>query len=203
MKVFYYFKPYRLEKDKTVVRSIYGEDVQFINDRPRSVINMFEAGDIVIFNSVEDFIDISSSMGVISNIEMIVDEYMKLYEKGIDLMFDRSVQCNSLFIKTIESKDQDFVSILRKCILNYAGQRDIEMKYRRKHVITAMTNGNKVGIKKGTKLTTKKSVQMKEEIRKLSKDFEGTLNDEELMKNLGISRNSFYKYKKEIRDGGE
>ena len=199
MKVFYYFQPFRLEKDKSVVRSIYGDDVIFIRKRPWTVIDLFSPGDIIICNSVDDLVDYISNS--ITNVDLIVDEYMKIYEKGIDLMFDHSVQCNSLFIKTLESKEQDFVSILRKCVLNYVGQKDIEMKYRRKHVITAMNNGNKVGIKKGTKLTTKKSVQMKEEIRRQSKDFEGTLNDEELMKSLGISRNSFYKYKKEVREG--
>ena len=201
MKVFYYFEPFRLEKDKSVVRSIYGDDVIFIRKRPWNVIDLFSPGDIIICNSVDDLVDYISNS--ITNVDLIVDEYMKIYERGIDLMFDHSVQCNSLFIKTLESKEQDFVSILRKCVLNYVGQKDIEMKYRRKHVITAMNNGNRVGIKKGTKLTTKKSVQMKEEIRRQSKDFEGTLNDEELMKNLGISRNSFYKYKKEIREGGQ
>lgn len=50
----------------------------------------------------------------------------------------------------------------------------------------------------GKKLTTKKSLTVKEIIRKHSKDFEGSLNDIECMKLAGCARNSYYKYKKEL-----
>lgn len=49
-----------------------------------------------------------------------------------------------------------------------------------------------------TKLTTKKSVEAKEKILKHYKTFNGSLNDTEPMKLCNISRNSFYKYKKEV-----
>ena len=38
----------------------------------------------------------------------------------------------------------------------------------------------------------------KEEIVRLSKDFEGTLSDGECIKLIGIHRNTYYKYKKEL-----
>lgn len=57
-----------------------------------------------------------------------------------------------------------------------------------------------VGQKSGAKLTTKKSIQAKELIRKHSKDFGGSLNDAECMKLIGLARNTFYKYKKELRE---
>lgn len=41
----------------------------------------------------------------------------------------------------------------------------------------------------------------KEIIQKHSKDFSGTLSDAEVMKLAGISRNSYYKYKRELRCG--
>ena len=61
-------------------------------------------------------------------------------------------------------------------------------------------NGKQIGLEKGTKLTTKKSIAAKETIKKHSKDFNGTLADEDVIKLAGISRNSFYKYKREIRE---
>ena len=67
-------------------------------------------------------------------------------------------------------------------------------------IITARMNGKQIGLVKGTKLTTKKSIAAKETIKKHSKDFNGTLADEDVMKLAGISRNSFYKYKREIRE---
>ena len=51
---------------------------------------------------------------------------------------------------------------------------------------------------KGTKLTTKKSIVMKEKIKALNYSFEETMSNEETYQYLGISRNTFYKYKKEL-----
>ena len=64
--------------------------------------------------------------------------------------------------------------------------------------MTAMANGNRVGLKKGTRLITKKSIVMKAKIKEYSKEYDGPLNDDELIKSLGIARNSYYKYKKEL-----
>lgn len=51
----------------------------------------------------------------------------------------------------------------------------------------------------GKKLTTKKSVAAKEIIRKHNKSFGGNLNDKETAQLAGISINSLYKYKAELR----
>ena len=63
---------------------------------------------------------------------------------------------------------------------------------------TARLAGKQIGQKPGSKLTTKKSVQAKEIILKHSKTFSGNLNDIDCMKLAGISRNTFYKYKREL-----
>ena len=63
----------------------------------------------------------------------------------------------------------------------------------------AKKNGTQIGIKKGTCLTTKKSVECKVIILKHSKDFGGSLEDPDVIKLCGCSRNSYYKYKKEIK----
>ena len=63
---------------------------------------------------------------------------------------------------------------------------------------TARLNGKQIGQKKGMKLTTKKSIEAKDQIIKYSKDFKGTLNDVEAMKLIGLARNTYYKYKKEL-----
>lgn len=65
---------------------------------------------------------------------------------------------------------------------------------------TARLNGKQIGQEQGVKLVTKKSIQAKEQIKKYSRDFNGTLNDVDVMKLIGISRNSYYKYKKELSE---
>ena len=64
----------------------------------------------------------------------------------------------------------------------------------------AKKNGTQIGISKGTTLTTKKSIECKAIIQKHSKDFGGSLEDPDVIKLCGCSRNSYYKYKKEIKN---
>ena len=63
----------------------------------------------------------------------------------------------------------------------------------------AKRNGTPIGLIQGTTLTTKKSIDCKAIIQKHSKDFGGTLEDPDVMKLCGCSRNSYYKYKKELK----
>ena len=63
----------------------------------------------------------------------------------------------------------------------------------------AKKNGTQIGLTKGTTLVTNKSIECKEIIKKHALDFGGTLNDTEVMTLCKISRNSYYKYKRELK----
>lgn len=65
---------------------------------------------------------------------------------------------------------------------------------------TAKLAGKRVGTPKGSKLITKKSIEAKSLIKKYSKDFDGFLSDVECIKLIGISKNTYYKYKCELKD---
>lgn len=65
---------------------------------------------------------------------------------------------------------------------------------------TARLEGKRIGTPKGAKLITKKSKETKALIVKYSKDFEGSLSDVDCIKLVGVSRNSYYTYKKELRE---
>lgn len=62
----------------------------------------------------------------------------------------------------------------------------------------AKERGVQLGQPKGAKLVTKKSLEAKELIKKLNYAFEGNLSNEDTYKQIGISRNTFYKYKNEL-----
>lgn len=64
----------------------------------------------------------------------------------------------------------------------------------------ARAAGKHLGLQRGTKLTTQKSVGAKETILHYSKDFLGYRSDDECMRLAGVSRNTFYKYKREIKE---
>lgn len=57
-----------------------------------------------------------------------------------------------------------------------------------------------VGRIQGKKYATKKELAAKEIILKNSKDFNGSNTDVEVIKIAGISRNSYYKYKAELKE---
>ena len=54
--------------------------------------------------------------------------------------------------------------------------------------------------KKGTSYSVKKANSAKKMIIKYSKNFDGLLSDVDCMRLIGISRNTYYKYKREINE---
>ena len=60
----------------------------------------------------------------------------------------------------------------------------------------AKKNGTQIGLPQGTTLITKKALECIAIIKKHSKDFGSSLEDPDVMKLCGCSRNSYYKYKK-------
>lgn len=67
--------------------------------------------------------------------------------------------------------------------------------------MTARLNGKQIGQMAGRKLHIKKADTAKALIQKHSRDFNGTLADTDCIKLIGIARNTYYKYKRELRDG--
>lgn len=72
---------------------------------------------------------------------------------------------------------------------------------KRPEFLRMMEDGKQVGRKKGAGFETKKSKAAKEKIRIHCKAFGGTLDDVECMKLTGLARNTYYKYKRQIRAG--
>ncbi len=64
---------------------------------------------------------------------------------------------------------------------------------------TARLNGKQIGQRKGATYETQKARAAKDIIRRHNKSFGGSLTDDETMRQAGISRKSFYKYKRELR----
>jgi DNA invertase Pin-like site-specific DNA recombinase len=79
-------------------------------------------------------------------------------------------------------------------------EKEVEDLYQRTRegIVTARLNGKQIGQQKGKKLTKKKSFAAKVKIMKYNNIFGGTLNYEETITQIGISRMTFYKYKNEL-----
>lgn len=170
-----------------------------------------KADDILVFDSV-------------SRMSRNADDGYKLYEelfnRGVELVFIKEPHINTAtYKKALESNIQmtgtnvDFIlEGVNKYLLSLAkeqirlafeqAQKEVDDLHQRtkEGIETARINGKQIGQKKGTKLTTKKSIKAKEEILKHSKDFNGSLDDITCMKIVGLSRNTYYKYKKELKE---
>ncbi len=181
-------------------------------DRPEwhKLLKIVKSGDRIVFDSV-------SRMS--RTAEEGVDTYFDLYEKGIELIFlkehyiDTSVYAENMQDK-IELKGTDEDEIF-KGLNNYfrkLAERQIRIAFEqaekevadlrqrtREGIETARLNGKQIGQKPGNKLHVKKEAPAKDKIRKYSKDFEGSNTDAECMKLIGISRNTYYKYKRELK----
>ena len=64
---------------------------------------------------------------------------------------------------------------------------------------TARLKGKQIGQQQGAKLNVKKAAQMKPIIKQHCKGFGGSLSDAEVMRLTGLARNTFYKYKCELK----
>ena len=133
------------------------------------------------------------------------DVYKDALKKQIEITIDTGNESTDNFIKSIIDSLNKFTVELAKeqiRIVFQQAQKEVDDLHIRvsEGIITAKINGKKIGNEKGIKLTTKKSIKSKEIIKKYSKDFNGILEDADVIKLAGISRNSFYKYKREIRE---
>lgn len=70
----------------------------------------------------------------------------------------------------------------------------------REGIETARLNGKQIGQSKGATYETRKGKEAKKIICRHNKAFGGSLTDVETMRQAGISRKSFYMYKKELRE---
>jgi DNA invertase Pin-like site-specific DNA recombinase len=64
----------------------------------------------------------------------------------------------------------------------------------------AKKRGKQIGQKKGATFNVAKKEPAKKKIKECSKDFDGFLCDKDVMKLAGVSRNTYYKYKRELTE---
>ena len=170
-----------------------------------------KAGDTIVFDSV-------SRMS--GNADDGFNAYEELYNRGISLVFLKEPHINTdTYKQELESNIKltggsvDFIlEGVNKYLMALAkeqirlaflqSEKEVEDLHQRtkEGIETARINGKQIGQKQGAKLTTKKSISAKEEIIKYSKDFSGTLADADVMKLTGLSRNTYYKYKRELKE---
>ena len=178
----------------------------------QKLFSVAKKDDIIVFDSV-------SRMS--GNAEEGFNAYEELYNRGVNLVFLKEPHINTdTYKKAIENNIEmtgsniDYIlEGVNKYLMSLAkeqirlafeqSQKEVDDLHQRtkEGIETARLNGKQIGQKKGVKLVTKKGEQAKEVILKHSVDFNGTLKDEEVILLAKISRNSYYKYKRELKEG--
>jgi len=207
-----------LYPNATIIREFYTGTRQ---DRPGwiKLMNIIKKEDTIVFDSV-------SRMS--RNAAEGFKDYKKLYELGVNLIFLKEPLINSsvfdstrnnlinISIETGNTAVDDFFRGNLQLINNFMmalaeeqiktafdqAEKEVTDLHGRisEGMREAKKNGIRIGLPKGTTLTTKKSIESKGIIQKHSKDFGGSLDDPDVMKLCGCSRNSYYKYKKELKN---
>ena len=176
----------------------------------------------------DDTIVFDSASRMSRNADEAMNLYEELFNKGVNLVFLRESHINTdVYKRTLQNQMQiscstgslatdnlvsNIVDALNLYTMELAKEQvRIVFEQAQKEVddlqirtsqglLTAKINGKQIGRAKGATVVTKKSKEAKAKIVKYSKDFEGTLSDADAIKLIGISRNTFYKYKAQLRD---
>ena len=176
------------------------------------------AGDTVVFDEVSRM-----SRNAADGFEV----YQALFERGVNLVFIKEPYINTDIYRTAAQKrieatistgnaatdtfttsildavNQLLMDLARQQISSAFEQAQAEVDHLHQRtsegVRRAQAEGKQVGRATGSKIITRKEQAAQEIIIKHNKDFGGALSDSETMKLAGISRNSFYKYKRDLR----
>lgn len=177
----------------------------------QKLMRVLQPGDTIIFDSV-------SRMS--GNAEEGFAAYQELYEKGITLIFLKEPHINTETYKTalernikLTGSNVDFIlEGINRYLLELAkeqirlafeqSEKEVEDLHQRTRegIETARLNGKQIGRRQGASVVTQKSLVAKEMILKRSQDFNGTLTDIEMIKLTGLARNTYYKYKRELKE---
>ncbi len=183
-----------------------------------NLLKILQKGDTLVFDSVSRM-----SRNSAEGCEL----YEQLFNKGIELIFlkephiDTSVYrqalnnqiklkldtgnkaTNELMNSIIDSLNKYTIALAKEQIriaFNQAEKEVEDLHQRtREGILTAKLNGKQIGRATGTKVETKKAKATKEIILKHSKDFDGELSDIECMKLAGVTKKTYYNYKRELR----
>ena len=207
-----------LNPEAVIIKEFYTGTTQ---NRPLwdRLMKQINVGDTIIFDSV-------SRMS--RNADEGFKDYKSLYETGINLIFLNEPLINtSIFdstknnllkvsVKTgnaaVDNYFQGNITLINNLLMSLAEEQIKSAFIQSEKEVTDLhsrisqgmreskKNGKQIGLTKGTILITEKSVKCKEIIKKHATDFGGTLSDNEVMTLCEISRNSYYKYKRELKN---
>lgn len=184
-------KLYKLVKQEATS----GKEITIIFDSVSRMSRNAEEG----FNLYEELFNLGISLVFLKEPHINTETYKKAMQNQVAL--------TGSMVDSILKGINEYLMLLAKEQIKIAfdqAEKEVQDLHQRtsEGIKTAKLNGKQIGRIKGNKYTTKKEMAAKEIILKNSKDFNGTNTDSEVIKIAGISRNSYYKYKAELKQQG-
>lgn len=210
----------KVERQEANIKQRYQEAALIVEkytgttmERPawKKLLSIVKPGDTIVFDEV-------SRMS--RTVQEGFESYLALYEKNVHLVFLKEEHLNTdVFKKALQSNVQltgTDVDIILEGVNKYLmvlARRQIEIAFQaaeneveylhtrtREGIARARLEGKQIGRARGAIIETKKARIMKEKIKKMSKTFHGNLSDKEIIEILGVARNTYYKYKGQIKN---
>lgn len=182
------------------------------------LLKTVRSGDQIVFDSVSRMSRNAAEGFVL---------YQELIRRGIELSFLKEPHIDSVVykeaaekqiaaIQTGDAATDELMAAITNGINRYMlrlAERQIQLAFdqaqkevddlharTREGIETARLAGKQIGGVTGRKLNVKKAESAKKMIRRYSRDFDGSLSDTECMRLIGIARNTYYKYKRELME---
>lgn len=194
----------------TIIREKYTGTTM---DRPEwtKLMKKIITGDTIVFDSV-------SRMS--RNAEEGYKQWMDLYDQGVDLIFlnephistsvfrqamNDQINMTGSNVDLILKGVNDYLKELAKEQIKIAFEQSekevTDLHERTKEGIeTARLHGKTIGRPVGSTGETKKAKAAKAIMLEHAKDFGGTLTDTQCIRLTGVSRNAYYRYKKQLKE---
>lgn len=175
------------------------------------LLSRLKPGDTIVFDSVSR---------LSRNAEDGYNIYADLFHRGVNLIFLKEPHINT---DTYKAALQSSIALtgtpvdlildgINAYLLSLANaqirlafetsEKEVsDLRQRtREGIQTARIAGKQIGRKKGDFVETKKEREAKSIIKKHAKEFGGSLSDREVITLAKISRNTYYKYKRELKE---
>ena len=199
--------------DAEIIREVYTGTTFQGRDKLEKLLKKVRRDDTMVFDSV-------------SRMSRSAEEgfalYQHLFNMGVHLAFLKEPHINTdTYRKALAAKVEltgdkvDFILVgVNRYLMELAkeqiriafeqAQKEVDdLRQRtREGMETAKMSGKQIGQRPGSKLHIKKADAAKKTIQIHSKDFGGSLSDKDVMKLAGISPNTYYKYKAELKKKG-
>lgn len=187
-------------KRKVLKQSEQGEQITIVFDS----VSRMSRNAVEGFNEYKELFEIGITLVFLKEHMIDTETYKQTMTKQLDVIADTGDSDTDTLINTIIGAIQKYQLALAEKQIKLAfeqSEKEVsDLRTRTSEGMKASGAGKKISKSKtGRTFETSKSKTAKKIIRQHSKTFGGSLSDDECIKFTGISHNTFYKYKREIK----